>query len=473
MKAVLLALVLLSGFLPACYVAAALPALWITQRTLPGDPGVIFASGGVDLTMVDGVIVALILRTLYTIFVTRQVALDRPLYLALGVFFLVNFLATLAAGAKFGLSPMLRSAISLTRLATEAALVPILAQSITSREQARRCLQIVLGTLLVLALIQFVNFFGASRGFAIGEVQGAERGELRYFGPVGDSVGFVLLLGYVAALCAARPVPVLLFAGGILLTAGIGALLGLVVATALVVLLGFDREALRAASRRWLWLAPVAGLVALIATATIARPLAGTLIDRLRSGKFQQSGGQRKASATLGVRMFTDNPLTGVGFMGYNAALERYGGKEFFSLAKIDGGSANTNNQWLQALTDSGVPGLCAFLAVVAAGTALFLRVSRRCDDPLLRIGFRAAAIWLLAQAFGNLAAVWMVPSSFVARFLWVLLGIAVAVEKLTPWRDTLRRVPDRVGEGGVEPPASAGGSLGHDGTHPSRSLLR
>jgi O-antigen ligase len=449
MKAILLAIVLLSGFLPVCYVAAALPALWIIQRTLLGDPGILFSIGGADLSMVDGVIVALLLRALYSLLVTRQLALDRPLYLALGVFFLVNFLATLAAGAKFGMSPMLRSTISLARLATEVALVPILAQSITSRAQARRCFQIVLGTLLVLAVIQFVNFFGASRGFAIGEVQGAERGELRYFGPVGDSVGFVLLLGYVIALCAARPVPVLLFAGGILLTAGIGAVLGLLVATALVVLFGIDRDALRTVSRRWLWLAPIAALVIAVAAVPLARPMAGTLIDRLSSGAFQQSGSQRKDSATLGLRMFADNPLTGVGFMGYNAALERYGGKEFFSLAKEDGGTANTNNQWLQVLADSGLPGLAAFIGVVATAATLFLRISRRCDDALLRIGLRGACLWLLAQTFGNLAAVWLVPSSYIARFLWVLLGIAVAAGRLhadatrhPPLERRLGRVP-------------------------------
>jgi hypothetical protein len=433
MKFILLAIVLLSGFLPACYVAAALPALWLTQRTLLGDPGVVFGVGGVDLTMVDGVIVALMLRTLYAIFVTRQIALDRRLYLALGAFLLVNFLATLFAGVKFGMSPMLRSTISLVRLGTEVALVPILAQTITSPAQARRCLQIVLGTLLVLGAIQFINFFGASRGFTVGEVQGIERGELRYFRPVGDSVGFVLLLGYVAALCAARPAAAPLFASGILLTAGIGATFGVGVATAIYLLLGRDAESLRRFARRWLWLAPLGVFAALIATATMARPLASTLIDRLSSGKFQQSGGQRKASATLALRMFTDNPLTGVGFMGYNAALERYGGKEFFSLAKVDGGSANANNQWLQVLTDSGMPGLCAFIGVVAAAATLFLRISRRCDDPWLRPGFRAACIWLLAQAFGNLAAVWLVPSSYIARFLWVLLGIAVAVGRLIP----------------------------------------
>ena len=45
---------------------------------------------------------------------------------------------------------------------------------------------------------------------------------------------------------------------------------------------------------------------------------------------------------------------------------------------------------------------------------------------------FRASFIWLLALVLGNQAAVWLIPSSYVARLLWVLLGIAVAVQRLS-----------------------------------------
>ena len=80
-------------------------------------------------------------------------------------------------------------------------LVPITVQAMTTVPQARRCLWILVATLGVLVAIQFANFFGAGNGLVIGEVQGLERGEVRSFGPVGDSVGFVLLLGYLLALC--------------------------------------------------------------------------------------------------------------------------------------------------------------------------------------------------------------------------------------------------------------------------------
>src|SRR5205807_197218 len=74
-------------------------------------------------------------------------------------------------------------------------------------------------------------YFGAGHGIIIGEVQGIERGELRYFGPVGDSVGMVLLLGYLASLCFANLAGTALFLGGIQLTAGLGAMLAAAVGT--------------------------------------------------------------------------------------------------------------------------------------------------------------------------------------------------------------------------------------------------
>ncbi|HEX8680335.1 MAG TPA: hypothetical protein VF683_10270, partial [Chthoniobacterales bacterium] len=85
-----------------------------------------------------------------------------------------------------------------------------------------------------------------------------------------------------------------------------------------------------------------------------------------------------------------------------------------------------------------------AFGAVVFTAARLLSRLARRCDDPFLRVYFLAAFIWLLTQVFGNLAAVWLNPSSFVARFLWISLGVAVAVARLQP-SPAKRRVQPRV----------------------------
>lgn len=447
MRAFLLLLVVLSAFVPACYIAAALPTLWIIQHPFLEMSATLLDVAGIDVTLVDGVILILGVKLVLKMIGTRELVVDRPLYFSIAAFFIVNILAILAAGVKFGTGSVFHGFVALTRLATEVAIIPFLANFITTLHQARRCLQIVAVTLLILGVIQFINFFGASHGITIGEVQGIERGEVRYFGPVGDSVGFVLLLGYVGAFCAARPLFALLFAGGIVLTAGIGAIIGTGVATALILLFGLESGTTRAFFRRYLWTVPAFAFAGIIAAATVGRPLASTLLDRFTSGTFHESGGQRASTLKMGVKMVMNNPLTGVGFMGYESSLERYGGKRFFNLSKIDGGTANANNQILQSLTDSGILGLLAFLTFATVSARLFWKTSARCEDPFLRVSLRASCLWLLTQLLGNHAAVWLIPSAYVARFLWVLLGITVAIARLLPAPARASSLPLREGD--------------------------
>ncbi len=433
MNAIILLILAACLIAPTCYVVAALPALWSIQAVVLGNPYVFIAVGPVELNLVDFVLISLFAKTGFSIILKREVIADRQLFLAAAVFLGVQFLASLASVVHFGNSQMMRSITSLTRFIAELAITLVLAQAIKTLPQARRCVQIVLGTLLILGLIQFLNFFGASHGIIIGEVQGIERGEQRYFGPIGDSVGFVLLLGYVFYLCAWKPAPVFIFAGGIVLTAGIGAMFGTAVATILFLIFGIQGDAVRAFTRKYLWLLPMILFCTALAAATIGQTMGKTLIDRFTHGKVGESAGQRMVSTKLGGRIIMDNPILGVGFMGYAHALPKYGARQYFDPQKPDGGSANANNQLLQSLCDAGMIGLFATGVFIAAMAAAFRRAEAATDDALLRMIFRASFIWLLALVFGNQAAVWLIPSSYVARLIWVLLGFAVAVQRLAP----------------------------------------
>ncbi len=224
MTAVFLLIVIVAALLPAAEVAAALPAIWILQNSLLGEDSVLVNAGPLHVAFTDLVMLPLLAKFALSIIQTREIVAHRPLYFAIAIFVIVNGLATLAAGVKFSGTQTVHGLTALARLCLEIALVPILAQTVKSLPQARRCAGIVLITLGLLAAIQFINFFGASHGIVIGEVQGAERGEVRYFGPVGDSIGTVLLLGYVCALCFSSVPGVAAFLGGIALTAGLGAI---------------------------------------------------------------------------------------------------------------------------------------------------------------------------------------------------------------------------------------------------------
>jgi len=433
MSALILIVVALGAVLPSCYVGAALPALLILQRIFLEPGSVILHAGSMEVMPVDLVLIALLVRWAWGVALKKELTADKPLYAAIAIFLTVNALATLAAGVKFGQGHFLRCLTSEARFASEIALIPVMASAISTRLQARRCIGILLATLVVLAAIQFVNFFGASHGITIGEVQGIERGEVRYFGPVGDSVGFVLLLGYVVCLCFANLTGAGLFLGGILLTAGLGAIFAAGLSTALFLTVGLRFPEVRALALRRLWLLPVLACAGVTGLALFAKPMAQTLLDRVGSGTYAQSGSQRLANVQLAGAMLADNLLLGVGYMGFEAALPHYGGEKFFDLEHHDGGTANANNQFLQSLTDAGLLGFIATGALVFCAGRLLLRIARRSDDRFLSTFSLAAFIWLLAQVLGNLAAVWLIPSSHVARFLWIILGTAVAIQRLLP----------------------------------------
>ena len=431
MTTLVLIVMLICSMLPSRHVTALLPALWMVQNVFLMPNAALLTVGPMDVTAVDLVLVSLFLRCAFGIVVKRQFAADPVIYSAILVFLTVNLVATLAAGVKFGQEQFLRCLTAEARLVTEIALVPVMACAITTLPQARRCVGILLATLAATAAIQFINFFGASHGIIIGEVQGIERGEMRFFGPVGDSVGFVLLLGYLAALCSASLAGAGAFLGGILLTAGVGSIFAAGVATVLFLVFGTQTPEMREFVRRRLWLLPLLAFAVVAGLVIFAGPMTKTLTDRLGSGNAASSGGQRLASAQLAGAMIADNPLLGVGYMGYQPVLSRYGGDRFFDLAHLDGSTANANNQFLQALTDSGVCGLLALGVLVVFAGRLFRRIAASSEDRLVSMFFRAAFIWLLALVFGNLAAVWLNPSSFIARYLWIGLGVAVAVQRL------------------------------------------
>lgn len=433
MKAALFLAIAFCAVLPVRLVAALLPAIWTFQRLLPIHLELPIRVGPLALQLSDFVILILLARLALSLVLEKKLVLDRALYLAFGVYLAVNLISTLVAGIKFGQLGFAGSAIALARFSLELLVIPILAHAIKNSSDARFCLRIVLGTLVVLAGIQFFNYAGAGYGLVIGEVQGLERGEARYFGPLGDSVGVVLLLGYLASLCFASLAGTALFLGGIVLTAGLGAVLAAGVGTILFFLFGTRTDAVRKFIRQRLWLIPVLALVALLALTVFARPMGKTLLDRLTTGNYAHSGAQRGMSIKLAGPMILDNPFLGVGYMGYEQALARYGGEKYFELGIPDGATANANNQILQSLTDSGIFGLLAFAALVVCAARLFLRIATRSEDRFLRTFYLAAFLWLLAQVFGNQTAVWLNPSSFTARLLWISLGIAVALARLLP----------------------------------------
>jgi len=433
----------LAALLPSWLAVALVPTLMVAQRLLLGEEDKL-SLGPLTLYPED-VLTTLLLAKWLISKARRPSAWEQSIFAVLGTWVTVNFLATLLAGVKFGEEHTLACLVSWARGVEEAALVPIMAQAIRSMRQARAAIAVLSVFLGCLVVIQFVNFAGASTGFVIGEVQGLEREEPRFFGPVGDSVGAVLLLGYLFCLCRWSIAAAAACAGGIVLTAGLGAIFSMVLGTILFLLACKHMTLPGTRSQRELRF--VAGLGALsVAAVAFAEPMTTTLRDRL-DGQHEESGSQRLATGRIATAMIGDNLLSGVGYMGFKLVVDRYGGGDYFDLSNPDGATANANNQFLQSLADAGIPGLLCLIGLVYAAARLFHHAASRVHDPWVAPFFWAAMLWLLAQMFGNLAATWLTPSAFVGRLLWISLGLALGVERVRAcsrvpeWNASLRLV--------------------------------
>lgn len=426
--AALYALSALLALLPNWLSCALVPTVMVGQQLLLEEEQ-IFKVGPARVYPVDVLMSLVIVKWLLTVGGGTRTSADRRLTACVGIWAMVNLLASLLAGVRYGEAHAMACLMPWMRSLRDSVLVFVLADAITSMRQARRAVSVLIAFLIGIVAIQFLNYLGLRLGFAIGEVQGIEREQVRIFGPVGDSVGFVLLLGYLYGLCRANLLVTAAFAGGILLTAGLGAILGMASATILFVLARPHIEMPRPKGQhggRWI----VSLVILAVGGIVLVGPLTTTLRDRL-DDNYGESGEQRLLTARLAWVMVEDNLLTGVGYMGFRQTVHRYGGADVFDLDKQDGATANANNQFLQTLTDAGLVGLLSLAAVVVASALALRRAAVSVEDPMLRAFLWSAFLWLLAQLAGNLAATWLTPSSFVAVMLWLSVGVGLAVIRL------------------------------------------
>lgn len=428
-KVCLILLSIIGASVPMCYGLAWIPCLIVIQRLYLEPDDVVFSIGPGDVSASDFATMLLCGRYFFEIIRGRNVVRDKAVFVGIAVYLAVVFLASIFSSIRFGQGHAISCFTSCVRLVPEMLIVAMMANAVKNLDQARRCAWILIGLLGVLVAIQFVNAVGASRGFTIGEVQGMERGEPRYFGPVGDSVGFVLLLGYLLALCHGRLVLAGLVIASIVLTAGLGAMFAAAVATGFFLLFVRHAPAFGGAVRRLLWAVPILLFGGLAAVVLFSQTLLAPMLRRAENHGFENSGAQRIASGTMARKMFEENPLTGVGYMGYERALFHYGGEKFFNLAKLDGGTANANNQFLQTLSDAGLPGLAAF-ALLMSVIVRRIWLTARSGDPFFGPYYLAVLLWVLTMIFGNLAATWLNPS-YISRIMWIVTGSAIAVGRL------------------------------------------
>jgi O-antigen ligase len=317
----------------------------------------------------------------------------------------------------------------------------VLVELITSVGILRACcvsLCLVAGALSALSIYQHLTgtFSNAYGGFAQASVrQIVDRVEsYRVAGPIGDPNFYALILLVtvplgLAMLATRLPLVVRGVVGGaVMLTCG-AVLLTYSRGGALVLALGVLAVLIHSRIRwRLLALAVVAlPIIALALTpssmrdrlATVLRPVQDTALV----GQTVDTSVELRLGAQLvALEMFLDQPFVGVGAGNYPLLYPDYS-RELGVVAV--GGEFYPHNLYLQVAAETGSIGLLAFLVAVGAPITGLQRLRRTGQFGPEQVG--------VAVALGcYLVASLMLHGSY-PRYLWMLLALAVASQRVAP----------------------------------------
>ncbi|HVS33088.1 MAG TPA: O-antigen ligase family protein [Thermoanaerobaculia bacterium] len=284
--------------------------------------------------------------------------------------------------------------------------------------------------------LQFGGLAALEFGHLFGEVQ-----LLRPSGPVGDPNYFARILilalpaaaflgigrrsraeraGYVAAAA--------LIALAIVFTYSRGGMLGLAAVVALIVVAGRVRLT-------WVnALIIVALLAALLPTAAGQRmmTLGAFVTTGPESVDVDSSLDKRRLLLEAGWRMFTDHPFLGVGAGNFGSHYPGYA--NLVGWTGLDYTPAGVrqypHNLYLEMAVETGLLGLLAFLAAM---TVALVTLYRSRHDLLQRgESGHAALVTAIAIALAGYLVCSLFLHSGFQRYLWLLLGLAVAAVRLT-----------------------------------------
>jgi len=316
--------------------------------------------------------------------------------------------------AYFGIScfwtPVERLTKHLTtwsKLLEYALLAPALVLLLRRRAHVERFLLAFAGWAVVAALWGLLEFLGVVKEF---EGYRPGRREVSFLGIYDFAVfaGATFSIGLAALFVGERRriVPVALAAGavGVALAASVFSFLSLVVASAVAAVVSLRRRLLSV--RR----AALIGAVLVVVAAGVAVLRGSDITDYLSFlGVRKQplttthiaSGPQRTMLAYIGLRIWLDHPLLGVGFdrspnryQPYLAAAKRRFPSQDPLAYPSPQHEWGVQSFWLQLLADGGVVGFGLGVATFASAIVLALRATRR--EVLLGL---VAAGWLLVAA--------------------------------------------------------------------------
>jgi O-antigen ligase len=282
--------------------------------------------------------------------------------------------------------------------------------------------------------LQFGGFAKIDQGHIYGEVK-----ELRPAGPVGDANYLARILILAVPLAAFLGLKrdgheqwswiaaAALIGLAILFTYSRGGMLTLGAIVALMVPLGRVRITPGKVALAFVL------FLALLPTNVGRRMLTiVSLLEESDVSVVDASAAKRRQLLTVGLHSFLDHPLLGVGFGNFGANFSPYANQ--IGLASVDyipaGLRQFAHNLYLEVAVETGLLGLMAFLGSMAVAFVTMFRARRK----LLARGQIEEAAIVTAIALG--LAGYLISSVLLHsgwhRYLWMFLGFAVAVVRLT-----------------------------------------
>jgi O-antigen ligase len=132
----------------------------------------------------------------------------------------------------------------------------------------------------------------------------------------------------------------------------------------------------------------------------------GAIRERITSTTTDWAVGQRLLLQAVGIVMFLDHPITGVGPGGFAVQLDRYGAQ----LPALFDYLPTPHNAYIQMAAETGITGLVMWLSFLGAGLVVLLRATRqavRARRPAEEVALWRALLWSFAVILLSALLIW------------------------------------------------------------------
>ncbi|MDI6854149.1 MAG: O-antigen ligase family protein [Deltaproteobacteria bacterium] len=377
---------------------------------------------GADIYFYDIMLIVIFYKIIMEKLSKNQEVIIYELYKAILYFISSLLVAIMIAYYNFGEKLFIPEIISYLRLLSQILVLFLTTESLKTAEDISIGSKSIDCIGYIIAGLIYLNIGLFRMGITIGEVQNSAQ-IVRYFGLIGDSTGFLLLFFIIRQILFKNIIGIVYFVGALFATGTRGCVVALLISLLLIAMYNYETIL----NKRTLLISIFTLLLSMFIF--YFTDLGGMRTRFIETALWDSGSKQRLLTMKLGVQIFADNPVVGVGYTGFRFIAEKYEAEGKFRMGKGDftkNYTATVSNQFLQVAADGGLLALFSFLWLMRiALLTLKSAKDHACADQ--KEFFEAGYLWLLTLLIGAQTACWMLPSSLISYLLWVILGSALA----------------------------------------------